>query len=85
MGASGPGVTPTQTLPRVSPWVGGRGQSDRPAHTLPSTRCSQTMNLQVTGLDPDGMKLDGPQCFLDQEEAEEAEEAEGRQDRKSVV
>ncbi|XP_059752526.1 fibronectin type III domain-containing protein 11 [Balaenoptera ricei] len=37
------------------------------------------MNLQVTGLDPDGMKLDGPQCFLDQEEAEEAEEAEGRQ------
>ncbi|XP_007131199.2 fibronectin type III domain-containing protein 11 [Physeter macrocephalus] len=34
------------------------------------------MNLQVTGLDLDRMKLDSPQCFLDQEEAEEAK---GRQ------
>ncbi|NIG61858.1 hypothetical protein BU61_11165 [Pontoporia blainvillei] len=72
MGASVPEVTPTQTRPRVSPWVGGRGQSDRPAHTGPSTRCSQTVDLQVTGLDPDTMKLDSPQCLLDQEEAGEA-------------
>uniref|UniRef100_A0A8C0N2H2 Fibronectin type III domain containing 11 n=1 Tax=Canis lupus familiaris TaxID=9615 RepID=A0A8C0N2H2_CANLF len=33
-----------------------------------------TMNLQVTGLGLDKMKLDSPQSFLDQEEAEEAEE-----------
>ncbi|XP_058143404.1 fibronectin type III domain-containing protein 11 isoform X2 [Dasypus novemcinctus] len=35
---------------------------------------SQTMNFQVTGLGLDKMKLDSPQSFLDQEDAEEAEE-----------
>nr|XP_006209724.2 fibronectin type III domain-containing protein 11 [Vicugna pacos] len=73
---SGPEVTHTQTLPPASPQVGGRSRYDGSSSCPPPSPFpgSQTMNFQVTGLGLDKMKLDSPQSFLDQEEAEEAED-----------